>query len=81
MRAFKLLLLLGFVFVAVESGALHPSSNASTFKDSNEHHSADPPNSIVEETPAGVKLLSSGTVNLVVTSGFLNVDVEGCIGK
>ena len=83
MRGFKLLLLLGLVFVAVESGAVRPSSNASDISESLADLVADPSNSVVEETPSGVKLLSGGTVTLVLANRFLDVgvDVQGCNGK
>ena len=83
MRAFKLLLLLGLVFVAVESGAVQPSSNATTLNESLANLVADPSDPVVEETPDGVKLLSGGTVKLVLANRFLDVgvDVQGCIGK
>ena len=83
MRVFKLLLLLGFVIVAVESGAVRPSSNASAFNESLADFVADPCNPVVEETPSGVKLLSGGTVKLVLANRFLDVgvNVQSCIGK
>ena len=83
MRAFKLLLLLGFIFVAVESGSVQTSSNASAFNESLADLVADPSNSVVEETSDGVKLLSGGTVKLVLANRFLDVgvNVQSCIGK
>ena len=83
MRVFKLLSLAS-IFVAVGCGAVvKASSNASTFNESLANLVADHHNPVVEETPSGVKLLSSGRVQLLLENGFLDVgvDVQGCIGK